>query len=177
MPSCHSFRKFLNFPSHWPVVFFEIFSMLQYTIEVFLEKGNKLVQTLGQSICFEIRNIEVIILLFSYLFHDLEVFCVLKTLNVNKMHNRKDHHNKATWISVTRQTASKLKYLMLLSTLPLLFYLLLFLKLFCHTGLPQSLALASLVGFGVQCCLQRCVTTHACYHLLSQLPMSKKRNT
>ena len=56
---------------------------------------------------------------------------------------------------------------MFLPTLPLLFYLLLFLKLFCHTGLPQSLALAAFVGFGVQGRLQCCVTTHARYYFLS----------
>lgn len=42
-----------------------------------------------------------------------------------------------------------LKYLVLLPALSLLLYFLLFLKLFCHAGFPQSLALAALVGFGV----------------------------
>jgi len=94
-------------------------------------------------------------------------FLILETPKANKICNREDLHSKVRCISVTGQRANKLKYLMFLPTLPLLFYLLLFLKLFCHTGLPQSLALAAFVGFGVQGRLQCCVTTHARYYFLS----------
>lgn len=58
-------------------------------------------------------------------------------------------------------------YLMFLPAFALLLDLLLLLQLLCDAGLPQRLALASLVGLGVQSGLERRVTTHAHHHLLA----------
>jgi len=121
------------------------------------------------------RNIRSLTYPFSNcLVYHFEVFCFvfLKTPKVNKVTGKTNRIKKGEFLWL----ANKLKYLMLLSTLPLLFYLLLFLKFFCHTGLSQSLALASFVGFGVQCRLQCCITAHTGYYLLSQLPVRKKEH-
>lgn len=61
------------------------------------------------------------------------------------------------------------KDLVLLPAFPLLLYLLLLLQFLCHTRLSQGLALAPLVCFGVEGCLQGGVPSHAGHHLLSQL--------
>lgn len=42
MPSSHSFWKFLNFPCHRPMILFEIFSMLQDAVKIFLQKKIKI---------------------------------------------------------------------------------------------------------------------------------------
>lgn len=61
------------------------------------------------------------------------------------------------------------QYLVLLPALPLLLDLLLLLQFLGHAGLPKGLALAPLVGFGVEGCLQGGIPSHAGHHLLSQL--------
>ena len=61
------------------------------------------------------------------------------------------------------------EYLVLLPSLPLLLDLLLLLQLIRHAGFPQGLALAPLVGFGVEGRLQGRVPSHAGHHLLPQL--------
>lgn len=66
-------------------------------------------------------------------------------------------------------TAASVLYLMFLPAFALLLNLLLFLQLLCDAGLSQRLALAALVGLGIQGGLQSGVTTHAHYHLLTQL--------
>lgn len=72
-----------------------------------------------------------------------------------------------------RATQSAPQYLVLLSTLPFLLNLLLLLQFLRHAGLPQGLALASFVCFGVEGRLQGCVSSHAGHHLLSQLSRSR----
>lgn len=61
------------------------------------------------------------------------------------------------------------RYLVLLPALPLLLDLLLLLQLLRHAGFPQGLALAPLVGLGVESRLQGRVPPHAGHHLLPQL--------
>ena len=72
-----------------------------------------------------------------------------------------------------RATQSTPQYLVLLSTLPFLLNLLLLLQFLRHAGLPQGLALAPFVCFGVEGRLQGCVSSHAGHHLLSQLSRSR----
>ena len=60
-------------------------------------------------------------------------------------------------------------HLVLLPALALLLDLLLLLQLLRHAGFPQGLALAPLVGFGVEGRLQGRVPSHAGHHLLPQL--------
>ena len=73
-----------------------------------------------------------------------------------------------------RNAQPRTKYLVFLPALPLLLNLLLLFQFLCHAGLSQSLALASLIGFGVESCLQGCVPAHASHHLLSQLSKGKQ---
>lgn len=140
--------------------------MLQYAVQVFLErKSNQCRHSyIGRISNQECRSSNLKV--FQLLTTPLGVFLIRKTLKVNKIHKIEDLHSKTSCISVMGQTPNKLKYLVLLPTLPLLFYLLLLFKLFCHASLSQGLALAPFVGFGVQGCLQGRVTAHAGHHLL-----------
>lgn len=58
---------------------------------------------------------------------------------------------------------------MLLPTFALLLDLLLLLQFLRDASLPQRLALASLVGLGIECRLEGRVASHAHHHLLTQL--------
>lgn len=66
-------------------------------------------------------------------------------------------------------TAPKKSHLVFLAAFALLLDLLLFLELLGDPGLAQRLALAALVGLGVEGRLQRGVPAHADHHLLPEL--------